>query len=127
VDLADINPDYRARAVGASQMLTKSARQQNLLALMQAVNANPVGMQVINWVAFFRDMFQAFDITNLDEIFVNQVPAVNAMAQEQGQDPMAMLGGMGGSETLPQFAEMMGPQLNGATSGIASMEGNGIQ
>lgn len=127
VDLADINPDYRARAVGASQMLTKSARQQNLLALMQAVNANPVGMQVINWVAFFRDMFQAFDITNLDEIFVSQVPAVNAMAQEQGQDPMAMLGGMGGSETLPRFGEMMGPQMNGATSGIASMEGNGIQ
>ena len=37
----DLQPDYRARAVGASQMMGRSIRQQNLMGLLQIMSANP--------------------------------------------------------------------------------------
>jgi hypothetical protein len=73
MDLSDINHNYKARAVGATQMLGKGAKQQNLLALMQIMGGNPVGAAMVNWAAFLRQVFEAFDMRNFDEL-INQQP-----------------------------------------------------
>lgn len=104
VDLEDVNPDYRARAVGATQMLSKSARKQDYLAFTQIATSNPVGLQIINWMAWLREGAHLFDFHNVNELFKQQVPAVNSLAQAQGQSPEAMLGSLAGSPL---------PDLNG--------------
>lgn len=94
----DLQPDYRARAVGATQMLGKSVRQQNLMALLQVMSSNPALMQLVNWANFAREAFILFDFNNVNELLVNQVPMVNQMAEQAGVAP----------ETVAQGAEMLG-------------------
>jgi hypothetical protein len=88
----DLAPDYRARAVGASQMMGRSVRQQNLMSLLQIMSANPAMMQLVNWANFARQAFELFDFKNVNELLVNQVPMVNQMAQEGGIAPQQMAG-----------------------------------
>jgi len=101
IDYDDLAPDYRARAVGASQMMGRSVRQQNFLALFQFLSANPVMMQMVNWAAFARQAFELFDFKNIDELLVQTVPMVNQLAQDTGQNPMAIAGAV--SQDLPQL------------------------
>jgi len=111
IDQDDLVPDYRARAVGASQMLSRSVRQQNLVSLLQVLNANPAMMQIVNWANFARQAFELFDYPNVDELLVQQVPMVNMMAQESGMDPMAV-------------ANAAGQPLQGLNPGLLQMLGN---
>jgi hypothetical protein len=84
----DVTPDYRARAVGATQMIGKSIRQQNIMQLLQAMSANPALMQLVNWTSFARQMFQLFDFDNITELLnIEQIPAVNQIAQDNGVSP----------------------------------------
>jgi hypothetical protein len=92
VEEDDLAPDYRARAVGASQMMGRSVRQQNLMSLLQIMSANPAMMQLVNWANFARQAFELFDFKNVNELLVNQVPMVNQMAQEGGIAPQQMAG-----------------------------------
>lgn len=102
VDLDDINPDYRARAYGASQMMGKSAKQQNYMGFLQSVGAilgvagplAPALITKINLMALLREGATLFDFRNLDEIFTPM-----QMATEPG--PMDMNGAMGGSGMTP--------------------------
>jgi hypothetical protein len=87
VDHEDLVPDYRARAVGASQMLSKSNKQQNMTGLLQMMSANPALVQLVNWANFARQMFEVFDLKNVDDLLVRQVPMINMMAQEGGVAP----------------------------------------
>lgn len=84
MDLSDINHNYKARAVGATQMLGKAAKQQNMLALMQIMGGNPVGAQMVNWASFFRQVFEAFDMRNFDEL-INQQPTMAGQAAAPGE------------------------------------------
>jgi hypothetical protein len=86
----DLVPDYRARAVGASQMMGRSVRQQNLVQLLQIMSSNPVMMQMVNWANFARQAFELFDFKNVDELLVQMVPQINQMAQQTGQSPEAV-------------------------------------
>lgn len=101
IDADDLAADYRARAVGASQMMGRSVRQQNLISLLQMMSANPAMMQMVNWASFARQAFELFDFKNVDELLVNTVPMVNQLASENGMDPMAMAGAV--SQPLPQM------------------------
>jgi hypothetical protein len=93
ITLADINPDYRARAIGASTMINKEMKRQDLLAAMQAFSANPALLRIMNWYAFGRQVLTGLDFTNVNELFVqNQVPAVN-----QTEDGGGMGGGLANS------------------------------
>lgn len=87
IDYDDLVPDYRARAVGASQMMGRSVRQQNLVALLQMMSANPALLQLVNWGNFARQAFDLFDFTNVDDLLVSKVPAVNQMADQSGVAP----------------------------------------
>lgn len=101
IGIGDLYPDYRARAVGATQMLGKGVRQQNLIAVLQALSANPVMLQAINWVAFARKLLDAFDLTGSD-LINQQMTLLNQMAMQQGQAQSATASvqpGMGGMDT----------------------------
>ena len=87
VDYDDLAADYRARAVGASQMAGRSTRQQNLLGLLQMMSSNPALMQLVNWAAFARQAFELFDFKNVNELLVSQVPAINQVAEQAGTSP----------------------------------------
>ena len=89
-DLEDINHNYKARAVGATQMLGKNAKQQNMLALMQIMGGNPVGAQMVNWASFLKQVFEAFDMRNFDELINQQPTQAGQAGQEQG-NPMDKL------------------------------------
>ena len=101
----DLAPDYRARAVGASQMLSRSIRQQNLVALLQMMSANPAMLQLVNWANFARQAFELFDFKNVDDLLVKQVPMVNAMAAENGMAPEQLAG------EVSQPLQMLGPEV----------------
>lgn len=119
INLDDLNHNYHAHAVGATQMLGKSVKQQNIMMALQAVQANPVMLQLVNWVAFARQLFETLDLTNVDELLVTQIPMVNQMAQQAGMDPAVMagaLGAAGGAATQP--LEQLDPQALGALTGM---------
>lgn len=105
VDEDDLAPDYRARAVGSSQQMSRSVRQQNLVSLLQMMNANPVMMQLVNWSSFARQAFELFDFKNVDDLLVKQIPAISMMAQQTGADPTQM------AAMLSQPLQGLNPEL----------------
>ena len=107
IDYDDLVPDYRARAVGASQMLGRSIRQQNLIAIMQVLSANPAMMQIVNWANFARQAFELFDFKNVNDLLVNQVPMVNQMAQDSGMSPNGV------ASAVSQPLESLSPAILG--------------
>jgi len=110
IDYEDLVPDYRARAVGASQMMGKTVRQQNLVSLLQMMSANPAMMQLVNWANFARQAFELFDFKNVNELLVSQVPMVNQVAAQTGQSPMDLAG------SLTQPLEQLSPGILGMLS-----------
>lgn len=68
----DLSPNYAARALGASVGLSKGMQQQSLVQLLTAMGG-PLGQAVmgqINVVNFWRSIFRAFDVHNVNEIFM---------------------------------------------------------
>jgi hypothetical protein len=111
LDDFDLVPNYAARAVGAATGLSKGARQQTLIQLLQAM-ASPMGQVImgqISAVNFWRGIFREFEVPNVNEIF-----QTNPVLQQQ----MNMAnGGQGGLQNVPSSGQMMAgsmmPQLPG--------------
>jgi hypothetical protein len=87
IDYDDLAQDYRARAVGATQMIGQSARKQDIIQLLQVLSANPAMMQVVNWATFARQAFELFDFRNMDELLNPIVPQIAQVAQDSGMSP----------------------------------------
>jgi hypothetical protein len=104
--------------VGASQMLGRSVRQQNLVALLQMMSANPALMQLVNWSNFARQAFELFDFHNVEDLLVQQqqgLPLVNQMAQQNGQSPQSVASAT--SSTLEQLdPRVLGALISGQHS-----------
>jgi len=110
IDFDDLVPDYRARAIGASQMMGRSVRQQNLVSLLQMMSANPAMMQLVNWSNFARQAFELFDFKNVNELLVTKVPAINQMAEQSGMNPEALAGAV--SQPMDQLSpEILGQMM----------------
>ena len=105
IDYDDLAPDYRARAVGASQMMGRSVRQQNLLGLLQMMSSNPTLMSLVNWANFARQAFELFDFKNVNELLVSQVPMVNQIASETGMPPDQV------ASSVSQPMDQMSPEI----------------
>ena len=88
----DMMQNYACKAMGASSMLSKGMKQQNLLTLLQALGT-PLGQGVmgsINAVNFWRGIFREFEINNLNEIFATGPaadPLSRLVSQAQGLQP----------------------------------------
>lgn len=89
VGVNDLLRDYDIKAVGATRQLGAGARQQNMVLLLQYLQTNPAAIQMVNWMAFFRELFQVFEIPNVDQL-LNTDP-LQQQLQAQGSS-----GGKGG-------------------------------
>lgn len=117
IDYDDLVPDYRARAVGASQMMGRSVRQQNLVSLLQMMSANPALLQLVNWGTFARQAFELFDFKNVEDLLVQTVPAVNQMAEQNGVSPQSVASAV--STPLEQMSpEILGRLTQTANTGL---------
>jgi hypothetical protein len=68
-------------------MIGRGVRQQNAMAVMQAVQTNPIGLQVVNWVNWYREFFQLFDMDPNKLLNVGVIPMINQMAAQAGAPP----------------------------------------
>lgn len=98
IDHADVNKDYRARAVGMIHMLSRSARRQDIMALTQVVQQNPAFIQLINWSAWLRELVKVFEMS-ADELTNTSPTALNMAAASEG--------GMGGSAPSVMTPDML--------------------
>lgn len=105
---------YKAKALGASQSMSKSLKAQAMMLGLQAASSNQVGMQVTNWVAFFTELYRSLDLDPVQMIVQQGVPAINQMAQEQQKDPRQIVEEMAASQQgLPNFQGAGGAQPQG--------------
>lgn len=124
IDLSDLNPDYRARAVGSTQMLGKSAKQQNLIGVTQVMNGNPALMQLVNWGNWLKYTMHTFDIENPESMLNTAMTMVNQNALAPPPAPGA---GPGMGEGMPPLdPQMLGAMMGGqGSSPIAPPVGPG--
>lgn len=123
VELDDINMDHSIRAIGASQMLSKSMLRQDYMTALQAIQApgSPM-MMMTNWVAFANRFWRAFDMNPSEMIKATRMGAQTAMG---GLSPEQQAGPMG--DQLEQLAPgILGPQAEAQTGPISAM-GAGLQ
>lgn len=99
IDYDTINMDFKARAMGATQMLGKAVRQQNLIAVMGAFGSNPVLAGIANWAAFGREVLRTFDFVNPDEFLNTQMTGMNAMGMANGNTAGTPPGPMGAASS----------------------------
>lgn len=124
VGLNDINADHRIRAVGASQMLSKSMLRQDFMTAMQAMQGNPMALQLTNWVSFFSRFWRAFDM-DPREMMVQKVPQSNDRAAQGAMSEEQMIGPEG--DMLEQLSQGMLGQQEQNTVPNMSMMGAGMQ
>jgi hypothetical protein len=124
VGLQDITADHRIRAIGASQMLSKQMLRQDFITTMQAMQSNPMALQLTNWVAFFSKFWRAFEM-DPREMMVQQVPRMNDMMAQQGMNPEELAGPQG--DVLEQLSPTMLGEQDGAEMNPMSMMGAGLQ
>jgi len=94
----DLTPNYAARALGASVGLSKGMQQQALGSLLQAMNGamGQAVMGQINVVNFWRSIFRAFDVHNINEIFAQDPRLKQLLTMNEG----LLLSGRGGSANM---------------------------
>jgi hypothetical protein len=107
IDYDDLAPDYRARAVGASQMMGRSVRQQNYMTLLQAMSSVPQLTGMVNWANFARQMFELFDFKNIDELLIQMQPMLGQPMGPNGETPAALSQNM--TQLDPQTIGQMQP------------------
>lgn len=94
---------YSARAVGATNNLSKLMRRQELIPLLQAVSSNPVAAGAVNFVNFFRQIFREFDMDNVNELINQQAQQNTQMAQA-----MEQAGAPGNAAAIPDNTQGTG-------------------
>lgn len=112
----DLFNDYDVRAMGSTQILSKFEKQQNMVNLLSTVGSHPAGVGLINWLAFFREMFLTFDLRNVDELLQPPPQQQEAMAQTaalgigggQGGIPSATGGARGASNAVTDVIGTLG-------------------
>jgi hypothetical protein len=122
VGLDDLNMDYDVRARGATQTMTKSTRQQNLMTLLQALATNPAMMAMVNWQAFARDLFNTFEFANVNEL-LTPTPAQTSFLQAMAPGMAPGFGGtppdaMSGTAALTPMA---GEQQDATATGLSML------
>jgi hypothetical protein len=123
VELKDINANHRIRAVGASNMLSKSMKRQDFITAMQAIGSIPGAMERTNWIAFLSKFWRAFE-ENPSEMIIQPKegsPESDEAIITQGEGEGAPEGDM-----LEQLSGMTGAQQT-APVGLMSALGAAMQ
>ncbi len=121
--LDDLNTDFRFRAKGATQFLSREMQGQNMLQYLQLLPALQPLMALTNFQAVSNKMWTLLgqDPTEMTNV---QIPAINMMAQEANPNMLDMVRGlMGGGNT--QLPQLNAGQLGGQSPyPIPSLGGN---
>lgn len=125
----DLTPNYAARALGASVGLSKGMQQQALGQLLQTMNG-PMGQAVmgqINVVNFWRSIFRAFDVSNINEIFTQdpRLKAILEMNDGRLLGPRRADAGGGVPESLMMNIPTSGQIAGPGGMGIGALPGGG--
>lgn len=122
IDLSDLNMDHRIRALGASNMLSKSMQRQDMITALQAMTTNPMAMATTNWLAFFNKFWRAFDFNPREMMNVAMPNLQSAWGMMNDQQKMGPEG-----DQLEQLAPgMLGPQGPGTVPPMSGL-GSGLQ
>ncbi len=92
VGMDDLYYDYDVRAMGSTQALGKQEKVQRLAGLFQMAASHPAGMALVNWTAFFREMFLANELMNTQEL-LNPPPSQMGKIQQAQMVPQGANGG----------------------------------
>lgn len=97
----DMLPDYDAQAYSLMSSVSRGQQFQQLITLMQVAQSNPILIQLVNWMAFWRQLLILADVPNPDELMGTDgivMQAVgNALAGALGGGGTAGATGAGGS------------------------------
>lgn len=125
LSLNDLNTEFRVRAKGASQLLSKEMTRQDLITVLQVMPAIAPLMQLTNFQAVSNKLWRSFgfDPTEMTNV---QIPAINQMAQEAGPNMLdavrALVGG--GNTGLPQLnAGLLGRQGQSPIPSLGGTQG----
>jgi hypothetical protein len=121
VDLSDLNMNHKIRAIGASNMLSKTMQRQDMITAMQAMASNPMAVQITNWLAFFNKFWRAFDFNprEMMNITMSSTQAAWGMMNEQQQTGPEgdMLEQLAPGILGPQAGQQI-PQMSGMGAGL---------
>jgi hypothetical protein len=105
IQVNDMLPDYDARAMGVLHSIGRGAQFEKMLMLMQTAQTNPILIQLVNWVNFWRQLLIMSDVPNPDELMGTEGIVMQAVAGAVGgvlQGGMAQTGPGGATTTPPQ-------------------------
>jgi len=105
VDYEDLWPNYKARAVGATQNLLHVNSKQDVSQFIQMTSANPMLMQAINWGNFAREILPIFGVRNVDKVLQQLQPGLADTVQ-------SLMGGGGGPGQIPNTPSGPGPLMS---------------
>ncbi len=83
IGLQDVILRYDMRAASAMSLIGRSAKQQNMLLLLQALGG-PLVNPMVNWQAFYRSLFIDFEKSNPDEFLLPMTPQQLKLIQMAG-------------------------------------------
>jgi hypothetical protein len=93
IQVNDMLPDYDARAMGVLNSIGRGAQFEKMLLLMQTAQTNPILIQLVNWVNFWRQLLILSDVPNPDELMGTEGIVMQAVANWTSG---ALQGGLGG-------------------------------
>ena len=111
VSLDELRLDQDVRSMGSTQVMSKFERQQSDMALLSAVGSHPAGMGMVNWLAFFREMFINAGKRNVNELLnppVSQNPMIQAGQMAAGGGGVPSQAAQGGENPAAGLMGMMG-------------------
>jgi hypothetical protein len=121
VDFSDLNMNHKIRAVGASNLLSKTMQRQDMMTALQSINANPMAIQTTNWMAFFNKFWRAFDF-NPREMMNVTMPSTQAawsmMNDQQRMGPQGDILEQLAPGILGQQPGSQIPQMSGLGAGL---------
>lgn len=105
VTLQDVALRYDMRAESATSLVGRSAKQQNVMLLLQAIAAVPPLMMQTNWMTVARMLWRTFEEPNVDEFILpinpQQILMQMMATQAAGQPAPDSSGKVPGSPTQP--------------------------
>lgn len=109
VELHDLNIDYRARAVGASQMLNRDGLASQIERMLVLAASNPMAAQAVSWGGSLKKWIVTLGLDPAEMLNSNDQQAQMALMAMQGGQP----GGGGG---LDMTALGLSPETVGANA-----------
>ncbi len=119
----DLRGRYKGRAQGAQKMMSRFMQLDALTKIWPMITANPAAMQLVAWANTLRYTFKVAGLPNPNQFLVaQQIPAVNALAEQNGTSPENVVNGLpnlggGNTEGLAEILASAMGNMGGSEGG----------